>query len=215
MRGVSGPQIVKGFLLVFSLVILTTSGCNPKRNPGDLIIGSNSSGPISIGDAIGGYTALYGVEYGHTDLNRSAPAKANKNLLLALFILTPNLNDWIESGGGSIGRPWYYRTFYNARWMDYYSTEFVRRDKDGYFNESSERIEFIWKFDGRKRMLTIAGKDYSFSPGEKVLVSLSRDWEPEVAVGKNAFTKLRVSTKYRNIILRCFLSVSKDVHNRC
>ncbi len=214
-RGVSEPSLVKISLLTVLLLFLATSGCNPKRNPGDLLVGSRSSGPISISDTIGSYTALYGVEVGHPDSNRSDPARANKNLLLALFVLTPQDNNWNYSGGGSSGRPWYYRLFYSARWMDYFFTEFVIPEKSGNITENSERRQIAWKFDGRKRMITIAGKNYPFSDGDFVLVNLDKNWGPEVAVGKGSFDKLRISTKYRQLMSRCLLSIIEGVHNSC
>lgn len=206
---------MKSRTLTVLLLILVTIGCSPKRNPSDLLLGSGGSGAISLSENIGIYSAQYGTEVGHPDRNRSDPRRHNQNLIIALFILMPKDNEWVNSGGGSSGRPWYYRFFYSARWLSYLYEEFVKPDADGNIKANYIRKRFSWRFDGRKRIVTIKGVDYPFSVGSFVLVKLDQHLEPEVAVGTGSFDKLQIPQKHREIILKCLLSKKMGISHHC
>jgi len=200
------------FLLAVSLLLITLFGCDSKRNPGDLIVGSNSAGPVSVKHTSGTFTALYGVEVGHPNPERSDPSKHNENLLLALFVIPPQDNAWQFSGGGSSARPWYYRLFYSARWTFYPIVIFAKPYKNGNVSENSERRKFAWGFDGRNRLITIAGNKYPISVGEFVVVKLDKRWNPEVGIGEKSFEKMRILAETRKLITKCLLTLSKGIH---
>jgi len=212
MRGVSGVSQMKPILLVISLSLITLSGCNPKRNPGDLIVGSNSTGLVSVKNLSGTYAALYGVEIGHPNPERSDPSKQNQNLLLALFVLPPQDNVWKYSGGGSSARPWYYRLFYSARWMYYPIVTFAKPDKNGNISENTERRKFTWGFDGRNRLITIAGNKYPITVGELVVVKLDKRWNPEVGIGEKSIEKMGIPVETRKFISECLVTLSIGMH---
>jgi hypothetical protein len=197
--GVNGTSIMRPTLtLTISLVLLVLYGCNPNRNSGDLIVGSNAAGQIRTNATMATFTALYGIEVGHPDSKRS------EHLLVALFILLPEDDVWKYSGGGSIARPLYYRLFGHARWLFYPQTVFVAVDKSGHFSERSERSKVNWKFDGRDRSITIAGVRHPVSAGSFVIVKFDKKWDPEVGVGEQSFDKLRINLKTRLLLLECF-----------
>ena len=212
MRSVSGVSQMKPFILVISLSLMMLSGCNPKRNPGDLIIGSNGTGLVSVKNLSGTFTALYGVEVGHPNAERSNLGGHNQNLLLALFVFPPQDNVWKYSGGGSSARPWYYRFFYSARWMHYPIVIFAKPDKDGNISENTERRKFVLEFDGRNRIITIAGNKYSITVGGFVVVKLDKHWNPEVGIDEQSVEKMNIPAETRKLISECLVTLRKGIH---
>ena len=192
--------------------LLTLSGCNPERNPGDLLVGSTSSGILAAGNVTGSFTALYGTEIGHPDPNRSDPARANHNLLLVLFILTPQEKTWRFAGGGSDSSPWYYGLFYSARWLHYPRTIFIKPDNNGIISENTERRNISWEFDGRNRSISIAGSKYPISVGDFVIVKLNKHWIPEVGVAEASFDLMQIPPEARQLISQCLVPIKKGIN---
>jgi len=188
------------------------SGCNPQTSPGDLIVGSNASGVLSVKNTSRSFAALYGVETGHPDPDRSDPRKHTKNLLQALFVIPPEETAWIYAGGGSNARPWFYRLFYSARWMHYPIVFYTLPDQSGHFSENSEKREVTWEIDGRNRLIAIAGKKYPMTPGEFIVVKLDERWNPEVGIGEKSFDEMNIPAHTRNLISECMKTMNKGIH---
>lgn len=209
--GVSGVTPMKPYLLAFSLPLIALLGCNSEWNPGDLIVGSNSAGPVSVKIDSGAFTALYGVEVGHPNPERSNSSKHTENLLLALFVIPPQDSAWRFAGGGSNARPWYYRLFYHARWMFYPILKFTKPYKKGVISENMEIREFSWRFDGRDRIITIAGDKYPIIAGEFVVVKLDKRWNPEVGIGEESFEKMNIPAETRELVARCLVTLNRGI----
>lgn len=190
--------------ILILFLVLALSACDPIGKPGDLTTGANVTGTISNGTIAGVYTALYGDEVGQREPGQSA-AGGNKNqLLIALFILTPEGEAWRLSGSGSKAPPWYRRLGYRQRWMHYPHSEFHIAEKDGETFENWERKEFNWEFDGRNRTIEIEGTSYPFTAGGLAVVKFDRDWNAEVVIGEASLNTMQIESKLRKTILECF-----------
>lgn len=176
--------------------------------PGDLTAGANVGGSISNGSMIGTYTALYGDEVGQQDSGQSGAASNKNKLLLALFILTPQGEEWRLSGSGNNVAPWYRRLGYRQRWMLYPHTEFHIPEKDGRAFEDWARREFKWEFDGRNRTIKIEGNTYPFSTGGLAIVKFDKDWNAEVGIGEESLDTMQIGLTLRQTILECFKPMS-------
>jgi len=154
---------------------------------------------------------LRGQEVDHPNPERSDSRKSRNNLLLALFVIPPQDNAWRFSGGGSNARPLYYRLFYHARWMFYPIVEFAKPFKKGDISENTESRKFVLEFDGRNRLITIAGNKYPITVGEFVVVKLDKHWNPEVGIGEESFEKLNIPAETRELITKCLVTLEKGL----
>ncbi len=199
-------------LYPFLLVLLALGACNPRGNPGDLIVDSNASGMVSSDSMIGSYTALYGIELGHPNPGQSDSTSSRSKLILTLFVLTPEEEAWQFSGSGSIKAPWYKRLSYRQRWVQYPQTSFTRIEKNGSAFEDWESRTFNWEFDGRNRSIRIAGTSYPVSVGGFVIVKFDRRWNPEVGIGEESLETLRISAQTRKVISACLRPLRLGLH---
>ena len=201
-------------LYAFLPVLLALGACNPRGNPGDLIVDSNASGMVSSDPVIGSYTALYGIELGHPDPGQPDSSGSTSKLILTLFIVTPEAEAWQFSGSGSVKAPWYKRLSSRQRWMQYPQTSFTRIEKDGSAFEDRESRTFKWEFDGRNRSIRIAGKSYPVPVGGFVIVKFDRRWNPEVGIGEASLDTLAVSALVRKVISACLRPLRLGLHGR-
>jgi len=173
-------------LVVVSLLV--SSGCVPARQKGDIVVGSNTGGIVStkqIPSAI--YQSLYGVE---SEGPNGSTRK--QTLVLTVVIVWPKKERWIHTGGGSI-RPWR-QYVYRRRWMFFPLFLFTKREPNGDFSSSSEKREFVFEYDGRRRLVRIAGKDYAVRIGELIFIQFDNNWEPHVNLAKETLEPLPVSS---------------------
>ncbi len=173
-------------LVVVSLLV--SSGCGPERQKGDIVVGSNKGGIVStkqIPSAI--YQSLYGVESDGPN-----GSTRNQTLLLTVVIVLPEKERWIYTGGGSI-RPWH-QYVYRRRWMYFPLLSFTKREPNGDISSSSEKREFVFEYDGRRRLVGIAGRDYAVRIGELIFIKFDNNWEPHVNLAKETLEPLPVSS---------------------
>jgi hypothetical protein len=185
--------------LCLSLVVvslLVSSGCGPERRKGDIVVGSNKGGIVStkqIPSAI--YQSLYGVESDGPN-----GSTRNQTLLLTVVVVLPEEGRWIYTGGGSI-RPWH-QYVYHRRWMHFPLFIFAKPESNGDISSSSERREFVFEYDGRRRSVRIAGKDYAVRTGELIFIQFDNNWEPHVILAKETLEPMPVSSNIGDEIER-------------
>ena len=175
-------------LYLVIVCLLVNSGCGAERQKGDILVGSNKGGIVStkkIPSAI--YQSLYGVESDGPN-----GSTRNQTLLLTVVIVLQEKERWIYAGGGSI-RPWHQHV-YSRRWMYFPLLSFAKRESNGDIHSSSERMEFVFEYDGRRRLVRIAGKDYAVRIGELILIQFDSNWEPHVTLAKETLEPLPVSS---------------------
>lgn len=208
-------KVVVLFPVLFILILLY--GCSPVNNPGDLSVVAEKSGPVLTGtnNAYVIYSAIYGTEYGHSDRRKSDASYGHLNLLVSLFILMPQDDDWRYIGGGTGDIPWRYSMFYNSvEWLLYPHSYFVKLKNNGTADLASKK-KFTWGFDGKNRTITIDENISTISAGEYVIVKLDKHWKPEVWVGESSFDELIISLETRNKILNCYMALQEGVNAKC
>ena len=188
-------KLIYPYLILF--VFVASIGCAPRWENGDIIIGTNSGGLVSTKMSSAGVsTTLYGIEvegaYGANSVK--------ENHILTLVVVPPANDTWKYAGGGSI-RQWH-QYIYPQRWKHFPIIHFVKPEENGSIHETSERKDFVFEYDGRKRLVRISGKRFPVSVGEFVLVILGRNWEPHVIVGVENIDASPISVEIKDTLLR-------------
>jgi hypothetical protein len=174
--------------LLIIVCLLVSSGCSPERQKGDIAVGSSRGGIVStqqIPSAI--FESLYGVE-----LDGPNGSTRKDTLVLAVVVVFPRNEGWIYTGGGSI-RPWH-QYIYRRRWMHFPLFSFTKPESNGDISSSSERRDFVFEYDGRRRLVTIAGKEHAVRMGELIFIQFDDNWEPHVTLAKETLKPLPVSS---------------------
>jgi len=125
--------------------------------------------------------------------------------LLTVVIALPQDGLWIHTGGGNI-QPWHQYVF-DRRWLYFPFFEFTKSEADGKFSSSSEKKELILEYDGRIRLLRIAGNDHAVRIGELILIQFGENWEPQVNLAKETVGSLPVSFNIGDEIERQLVNV--------